>query len=128
MERTHSTIRVPKTAELVADRLRRQIIRGELREGDSLPPEADLMAAYGISRPTLPRGLPGARERGPHRCAPRLARRRARCVPTEEVVARYAGLVLGQKGATIADVSVAWAILEADAAAVIARRARSGGR
>ena len=53
MERMHSTIRVPKTAELVADRLRRQIIRGELREGDSLPPEADLMAAYGISRPTL---------------------------------------------------------------------------
>ena len=30
--------------------------------------------------------------------------------------------MLGQKGATIADVSVAWAILEADAAAVIARR------
>ena len=35
-------VRVPKTAELVASHLRRQIVRGELKEGDALPPEAAL--------------------------------------------------------------------------------------
>ncbi|MCK9903482.1 GntR family transcriptional regulator, partial [Frankia sp. Cpl3] len=46
-------IRVPKTAELVAAQLRRQIVRGELVEGDALPPEAVLMEQFGVSRPTL---------------------------------------------------------------------------
>ena len=48
-----SPVKVPKTAELVAAQLRNQIVRGELREGDALPPEAALMAQFGVSRPTL---------------------------------------------------------------------------
>lgn len=31
-------VRVPKTAELVAAQLRRQIVLGQLKEGDALPP------------------------------------------------------------------------------------------
>ena len=46
-------MRVPKTAELVAGHLRAQIVRGELRDGDALPPEMELVERYGISRPTL---------------------------------------------------------------------------
>ena len=46
-------VKVPKTAELVATQLRNQIVRGDLREGDALPPEAALMAQFGVSRPTL---------------------------------------------------------------------------
>ena len=46
-------VRVPKTAELVASHLRRQIVRGELKEGDALPPESALMEQFGVSRPTL---------------------------------------------------------------------------
>jgi DNA-binding FadR family transcriptional regulator len=42
-------VRVPKAAELVAAELRRQIIRGELAEGDALPPESDLMTRFGVS-------------------------------------------------------------------------------
>src|SRR3546814_16660333 len=45
--------RVPKTAELVADRIRRRIISGELDEGASLPPEGQLLEQFGVSRPTL---------------------------------------------------------------------------
>ena len=45
--------RYPKTAELVADDIRRRIIRGELREGDYLPLEGELKSTLGISRPTL---------------------------------------------------------------------------
>ena len=46
-------VKVPKTAELVATQLRNQIIRGELREGDALPPESTLMEQFAVSRPTL---------------------------------------------------------------------------
>lgn len=45
--------RVPKTAELVADRIRQRIISGELGEGASLPPEGQLLEQFGVSRPTL---------------------------------------------------------------------------
>ncbi|MGQ2930035.1 MAG: GntR family transcriptional regulator, partial [Sphingopyxis sp.] len=47
MDSGNSRIRVPKTSELVADQIRAQIVRGELKEGDSLPPEGTLMATLG---------------------------------------------------------------------------------
>ena len=34
-----NAVRIPKVAALVASKLRRQIISGELREGDKLPSE-----------------------------------------------------------------------------------------
>ncbi|MDT5398354.1 MAG: GntR family transcriptional regulator, transcriptional repressor for pyruvate dehydrogenase complex, partial [Mycobacterium sp.] len=46
-------IRSPKTAELVAGTLRRMVVDGQLKEGDFLPNEAELMAHFGVSRPTL---------------------------------------------------------------------------
>jgi len=45
--------RVPKAAELLAARIRGQILRSELKEGDALPPENELMERFGVSRPTL---------------------------------------------------------------------------
>src|SRR3546814_19241836 len=53
MDNGNARIRVPKTSELVADQIRAQIVRGELQDGDSLPPEGTLMSTLGISRPTL---------------------------------------------------------------------------
>lgn len=46
-------VRVPKTAEVVAQAIRSQIVRGEIREGEALPSESDLMANFGVSRPSL---------------------------------------------------------------------------
>ena len=46
-------IRIPKTAEVVAGDIRKRIVRGEIREGDFLQPEAHLMEHYGTSRPTI---------------------------------------------------------------------------
>ncbi len=40
-------IRSPKTAELVAGTLRRMVVDGQLKEGDFLPNEAELMAHFG---------------------------------------------------------------------------------
>ena len=63
-ERPRSTVRrvtpsvVPvqptrKAAEVIADHLRRDIAMGALRDGDTLPPEGELIAHFGVSRPTL---------------------------------------------------------------------------
>lgn len=47
----------PKTHAIVADRLRRQIVSGELSEGDQLPPEEELTAQFGVARTTLREAL-----------------------------------------------------------------------
>ncbi len=47
------TVHVPRVAEVVAGDLRRRIVNGELGAGDTLPREAELVAQYGVSRPTL---------------------------------------------------------------------------
>jgi len=52
-----STPRTPKTGEVVAEYLRRQIARGELRVGDHLRPEEELTAEFGVARTTLREGL-----------------------------------------------------------------------
>jgi DNA-binding FadR family transcriptional regulator len=49
----HRIVHVPRIAEVVAGDLRRRIVTGELTEGEALPLEADLVAQYGVSRPTL---------------------------------------------------------------------------
>ncbi|MCU1365002.1 MAG: GntR domain protein [Ilumatobacteraceae bacterium] len=114
--------RVPKTAELVAHRLRRQIISGELSEGDVLPSEAALTEQFGISRPTLReafRVLEAEQlisvRRGAHGGAHVHA-------PNPDVAARYAGLVLEHQGISLADVYAARVMLESPCAAQLARR------
>src|SRR5262245_42996392 len=49
--------RPPKTGEMIAERLRRQIARGELAIGERLPPEDELTAEFGIARTTLREAL-----------------------------------------------------------------------
>ncbi|WP_322758995.1 FadR/GntR family transcriptional regulator [Frankia sp. Cr2] len=117
-------VRVPKTAELVAAALRRQIIRGDLREGDGLPNEASLMARFDVSRPTLreafrvleSEGLIGVR-RGAHGGA-RVH------VPNGDVAAHFVGLVLQHDNVTVADVLEARSVIEPPAARLLAARRR----
>jgi len=113
-------IRTPKTAELVARKLRRMIVDGELKDGDHLPHEASLMEHFSVSRPTL-------REAVRVLEAERLVevRRGSRagariCVPGPEVVARPASLLLELAGATVADVYVAREAIEPAAARLLA--------
>ena len=100
-------IRSPKTAELVAGTLRRMVVDGQLKEGDYLPNEAELMAHFGDSRPTLReavRVLESERLVEVRRGSRTGARVR---VPGPEIVARPAGLLLELSGATISDVMTA---------------------
>jgi GntR family transcriptional repressor for pyruvate dehydrogenase complex len=51
------TVSSPRLADLIAEKLRDQVRRGILRPGDRLPPEAELMRQFGVSRPTLREAL-----------------------------------------------------------------------
>jgi DNA-binding FadR family transcriptional regulator len=50
-------LHVPKAAELLADQIRRQIVRGELVQGELMPPEAELIARWKVGRPALREAL-----------------------------------------------------------------------
>lgn len=115
-------LRVPKAAELVAADLRRRVVRGELAEGDGLPPEAELMAHFRVSRPTL-------REAFRILESERLitVRRGARGgaqvhLPKIGLAAQYAGLLLQVRGATLADVYQARILIEPSMAGMLAQR------
>jgi DNA-binding FadR family transcriptional regulator len=96
-------IHVPKTSEIVADKIRAQIIRGELNEGDTLPPEGLLMDNLGISRPTLREAFRILEAEGLISVV-RGSRTGAKVhKPSVELVSRYAGYVLESQGTTIAD-------------------------
>lgn len=117
-----TAIHAPKTAELIAAQLRRQIVGGELKEGASLPPEAELMEQFRVSRPTLREAFRileaeslivirrGARG-GAKVTAPQLA-----------VAARYVGLLLQADHVSIGDVYEARSIIEPAAARMLAER------
>lgn len=115
-------VRVPKTAELVARSLRRQIIRGELGQGEALPSEAALMEQFGVSRPTLREAFRLLEAESLIEVR-RGVRGGARVnAPDPEVAARYAGLVLEYSDATLGDVYGASAVIEPPCARLIAAK------
>lgn len=115
-------IRAPKMAELIAGRLRAQIVRGELVAGETLPPEGQLLVEFGVSRPTLreafrileSESLIGVR-RGSRGGAQVLA-------PDVAVATRSVGLLLQVHGTTIDDVYQARMICEPACARLLAGR------
>ena len=120
-------VHLPKMAEIVASDLRGQIIAGQLREGDPLPPEDQLMEDAGVARTTVREALRILESEGllvVRRGAGGGARIRT---PSVANVARYIGLVLQSQGATLKDVYDARLTLEAPAAGMLARaRDRDG--
>src|ERR1700739_3358363 len=117
-----SVVRVPKAGEMVAAQLRRQIVTGELREGDALPSETELMEQFGISRPTLREafrilesehiiGIKRGARGGAHVL-----------VPDTAAAGRYAGALLQYRGTTLADLYEARTHLEAAAVEMLARK------
>jgi len=120
-------VRVPKTAELIAASIRREIVLGTLNEGDPLPPESQLMEEFGVSRPTLreayrileSEGLISV-QRGAHGGGRVHS-------PSAQAAARYAGLVLHFQGTSLAEIYEARTTLEAPCAALVAARRTEAG-
>src|ERR1700739_234526 len=117
---------------MLAAHLRRQIVLGELKEGDQLPSESVLMEQFGVSRPTLREafrileaegaitvrrgGRGGARGRAAgsgavtgRRAARGGARVRLRGIGC---AARQVGLVLQYRGTLLSDVYEIRTVLE----------------
>jgi GntR family transcriptional repressor for pyruvate dehydrogenase complex len=119
-ETASGAIRSPKTAELVAQTLRRMIVEGQLKDGDFLPYEADLMAHFQVSRPTLReavRVLESDRLVEVRRGSRTGAKVR---VPGPETVARPGALLLAVSGTTLGDVMAARIGIEPYAARLLA--------
>jgi DNA-binding FadR family transcriptional regulator len=115
-------VRAPKTAELIAGHIRRQIVRGELREGDTLPSEVNLMEQFGVSRPTLREAF-RILEAESLISVRRGARGGAQvAAPSLSVAARYVGLLLQLQGTTIVDVYEARTAVEPICARLLAER------
>jgi DNA-binding FadR family transcriptional regulator len=115
-------LRLPKTAELVADDLRRRIIRGEFAAGEALPSESALMEHFGVSRPSMREAF-RVLESESLISVRRGARGGARVQPPRpEVAARYVGLILQYQGTPLSDVYAVRALLEPPCAAALARR------
>jgi len=97
-------IRPRRAADVLAATLRRQIVDGELGEGDRLMNEPALERAYGISRPTIRQALSMLEREGlivvRHGTRDGATVRR----PSVAIAARYTGYVLQSQGATVADV------------------------
>lgn len=109
-------IRVPKTAEVLAARIRRAIIRGELASGTKLPTEAALIAEFGVSRPTVREGLRILEVEG---LISIMRGARGGVIVNgvgEDVLTRAAGVALQANGATIAHVYEVRRLIEPPAA------------
>jgi DNA-binding FadR family transcriptional regulator len=116
-------LRVPKIAEMLADEIRRSIVRGELKEGDRLPSEAEMTSQFGISRPTLREAFRILESESLV-----IVRRGSRGgaevrAPNPDVAARYAGLVLQARGTTLGEIYLARVALEPPAARLLADNA-----
>ncbi len=123
--RGNSTVRVPKAGEMVASQLRRQIVLGELKEGDQLPSESVLMEEFGVSRPTLREAFRILEAEGAITVR-RGVRGGARVqVPDIDVAARHAGLLLQYRGTLLSDVYEVRTVLEPAAARMAAKRRTS---
>jgi DNA-binding FadR family transcriptional regulator len=115
-------LHVPKVAELVADDIRRDIALGRYDDGAELPQGTELMARYQISRPTLREALRVLASERLLEMAPGTTAVRVR-LPSAEVAARYAGLLLQLRGTTLRDLEDSRLVIEAPAAAMLAERA-----
>lgn len=116
------SVRVPKAAELIADRLRREIVRGVLVPGYTLPSEPALAEEFGVSRPTLREALRLleaesliALKRG-SRGGAVVSR------PSVSVAARGMGMYLQMSGTTLAQIYTARLVMEPACARLFAER------
>lgn len=113
---------VPKLSHIIADRLRERMARGELRQGDTLPPEAELVRQFGVSRPILRESLRVleaesliALGRGTRAGAMVLS-------PSPGTAAKYGGLYLATQGTTLGEIHEVRTLLEPTLAALLAQR------
>jgi DNA-binding FadR family transcriptional regulator len=114
--------RIPKASELIARQLRARILRGELKAGENLPQENELLETFHVSRPTLReafRILESERLISVSRGARGGA---AIHQPDVQVAARYFGFLLQAQKVTFDDVYQTLSFIEPTAARWLAEQ------
>lgn len=114
-------VRAPKTSELIAAQLRRQIVRGVVKPGEKLPAETQLMAQFGVSRPTMREAFRILETERLIAVRPGSRGGALVVAPDPTAAARYVGLLLQLQGATIDDVYEARKVAEPACAGMLAR-------
>ncbi|HEX2213621.1 MAG TPA: GntR family transcriptional regulator [Mycobacterium sp.] len=115
-------IRQPRVAEILAARLRDDILSGRLKEGDVLPSQDGLLAEFGVSPPALREAIHMLEMDG------LISVRRGNMggavvhLPSADRTARMISMVLQSRSATPADVSGALIHLEPICAGMCAAR------
>jgi GntR family transcriptional repressor for pyruvate dehydrogenase complex len=104
----------------IADELRALIVSGDLSEGDSLGHEPDLVARFGVSRPSLREALRILETEGLITVVRGVHGGVVVHTPDERMAARHAALVLQARNVPLADVFAARSFLEPKAARAIA--------
>ena len=118
-----SALRVPRAPEILAAKIKSQIVKGELKEGDFLPAESVMMEQYGVSRPTIRESY---RILEAERLVSVACGARGGAVvhaPDPNLIASYMLLVLQAEKTTIDEVYQTLAILEPPLVGYIARNA-----
>lgn len=113
-----------KLSHALVELFRSKIASGELKPGDTLLPEAELLGELRVSRPTLRQALRVLESESLIQLG-RGARSGAMVLgPSIEAAAQYGALYLATQGATLAEIHQVRTLLEPPLAALIARRAR----
>jgi DNA-binding FadR family transcriptional regulator len=113
---------VQKLSHAVVELFRAKIARGELKPGDTLPSEAELLQRLRVSRPTLRQALRVLESESLIQLG-RGARTGATVLhPSIETAAQYGALYLATHGATLGEIHQVRTLLEPPLAALIARQ------
>jgi DNA-binding FadR family transcriptional regulator len=115
--------RVRKAAVVVADKLRRRIVTGEVPVGGSLPAESRLLEELGVSRPTLRAALRILESE--ELITVRRGSRGGAWVnaPTAQALAGRAGVYMQYHGISLEELYRAQAVIEPPAVRIVAGRA-----
>ncbi len=114
-------IRVPKAAEVLAGRIRKSIVRGELKPGDTLPLEAELVSHYAVSRATVREAIRVLEFEGLVTLS-RGMRTGARVnAVSSDVLAHTTGVLLQARGGTVGEIYQARCLIEPPAARLAAQ-------
>lgn len=110
--RPERSIKLPKAAELIAETIRQRVVEGDLKSGDALPSEPELMAEYHVSRASLREAF-RILEAESLIEVKRGARGGARIrLPRDDTAAKSVGILLQIRGATLREVFDARLIIE----------------
>jgi DNA-binding FadR family transcriptional regulator len=115
-------LRIPKAAEIVSKLLRDRIVRGQLKAGEALAPEWELMERFGVSRPSLREAIRILESEG--LVSIQRGARGGAIVhsPDVSMATRYVGFVLQANGTTLMDIYRVHMLMEPPAARFVAEQ------